>query len=100
MGKSKLETLSLVDTYGKDAMKKSSIYGTMSSIMTLRAMLPTAQDPDVRARRPQKTDVVREKIRKIPQEHFMSSFNKWIRRWEKCVSYNREYFEKMSFLDM
>lgn len=39
--------------------------------------------------------VVRETIRKIPQDQFKSCFDKWIHRWEKCVSCSGEYFEKV-----
>ena len=84
----------IVDTYGKDGMKTSSIYEWYNVFSND----PSRNVADrLRSGRPcttsAKTDVVREKIHKSPQEHFRSSSDKWIRRWEKCVSYNGEYFE-------
>lgn len=39
--------------------------------------------------------VVRESIRKIPTEDFKKCFTSWVLRWEKCIKFQGEYFEKM-----
>ena len=33
-------------------------------------------------------------LRSIPEEEFKRCFQKWQRRWEKCVYLQEEYFER------
>lgn len=39
--------------------------------------------------------VVRECIRKIPVNDYRKCFESWVNRWEKCVRYSGEFFEKL-----